>query len=195
MRFAQSPDQIPAALAPAAAARRAWLRAAAGAGLAALLAGRSGPAQAKGLEVGKPAPPLVLHTLDGRTIGTRELLGEVVILAFWASWCEPCCRELPLLSDYARQHSGEGLQVLGFSLDDAEDLPAVHRLADPLSFPVGLLGSSYAADYGRIWTLPVSFVIDRAGRLAYDGWRDTKATAWTRERLQAVVDPLLAART
>ena len=147
-------------------------------------------ARAKDLEVGQPAPPLVLHTLDGHSIATKDLLGQVVIATFWATWCDPCREELPLLSAYAEHHAKQGLRVLGFSLDGPEDLPKVRDVAAGLSFPVGLLGSPWAGDYGRIWRIPVSFVIDRNGRLADNGWDDAKP-AWTKERLQQVVDPLL----
>jgi thiol-disulfide isomerase/thioredoxin len=132
----------------------------------------------------------VLHTLDGRSIATRDLIGQVVIATFWATWCDPCREELPLLSAYASLHAQQGLQVLGFSLDGPEDLPKVHKVAARLSFPVGLLGSPWAGAYGRIWRIPVSFVIDRAGRLADNGWDDAQPV-WTRERLQRIVDPLL----
>ncbi len=170
--------------------RRALLRGAVGAGIAAAVGMLPGLANAKDLEVGQPAPPLVLHTLDGRNIATRDLVGQVVIATFWATWCDPCREELPLLSAYAANHAQQGLSVLGFSLDGPEDLPKVKRVAAGLSFPVGLLGSPWAGDYGRIWRIPVSFVIDRKGRLADNGWDDAKP-AWTKERLQQVVDPLL----
>ena len=142
------------------------------------------------MEIGQPAPPLVLRTLDGRSIATRELPGQVVFVNFWATWCEPCREELPLFSAYAVRHADQGLRVLGFSLDGPEALPKVRDVAATLSFPVGLLGSAYAGDYGRIWRLPVSFVIDRAGRLAHNGWNDEQRP-WTKEQLQRVVDPLL----
>jgi hypothetical protein len=89
------------------------------------------------------------------------------------------------------QHASQGLQVLGFSLDDAANLPKVRAVAASLSFPVGLLGSPWVPVYGRIWRLPVSFVIDRGGRLADNGWDDDPPT-WTAQRLHSVVDPLLA---
>lgn len=177
--------------APTPAGRRELLRCAAGLGLAGALGLGSPVASARTLEIGKPAPPLVLHSLDGKHIATRDLAGEVLILAFWATWCEPCCVELPVLSAYARRHAADGLRVLGFSLDDADDLAKVRQMAADLAFPVGLLGSAYAGDYGRIWTLPVSFVVDRRGRLAHNGWDDREAPAWTTPRLQAIVDPLL----
>jgi peroxiredoxin len=148
------------------------------------------PARAAGPPVGKAAPPLTLHTLDGRAISTESLRGKVVILSFWATWCAPCKQELPVLSDYAREHAAEGLQVLAFSLDDPDRLGEVRRIAATLSFPVGLLGDSWAGGYGRIWQLPVNFTIDRSGTLVDNSWNDERPE-WTAERLQTIVTPLL----
>jgi cytochrome c biogenesis protein CcmG, thiol:disulfide interchange protein DsbE len=148
------------------------------------------PLQAASLHVGQPAPPATLTTLDGRRIATQDLTGHVVILTFWATWCVPCREELPLLSDYARQHAAQGLVVLGFSLDDADSLAQVRAVAGTLSFPNGLLGSDRLGGYGRIWHLPVNFTIDRQGRLADNGWA-VKDPVWTAERLERIVTPLL----
>lgn len=181
----QAPVQSPS--------RRALLRGAAGLGLG--LSGAAGLlaplACADELVVGHAAPPLVLHTLGGRTLATRDLLGQVLILTFWATWCGPCREELPLLSAYAQRHAAQGLRVLGFCLDAPADLARVRAVAATLSFPVGLLGSAYAGAYGRIWRIPVSFVIDRAGKLADNGW-DDPAPVWTQSRLERVVTPLLS---
>ncbi|HTS20564.1 MAG TPA: TlpA disulfide reductase family protein [Casimicrobiaceae bacterium] len=160
---------------------------------AALAAGgclESLPARADELQLGRPAPPLVLKTLDGRDIATSDLKGKVVILTFWATWCEPCREELPMLSEYAQRHANQGLQVLAFSLDGPEAIPKVRSVAASLHFPVGLLGSAWAGGYGRMWRLPVSFVIDRDGRLAHDGW-DDEDPVLTEARLHGIVDPLL----
>jgi cytochrome c biogenesis protein CcmG, thiol:disulfide interchange protein DsbE len=170
--------------------RRAFLRRGVGLGIA-TAGGLLAPlVWANELEVGKPAPPLVLQSLDGHHIATRDLLGRVVIATFWATWCEPCREELPMLSTYASIHAQRGLRVLGFSLDGPEALPKVRTVAASLSFPVGLLGNPYVAGYGRIWRIPVSFVIDRAGCLAHNGWDDDEQPL-TKEQLQRVVDPLL----
>lgn len=147
-------------------------------------------ARANSLVVGKLAPPITLTTLDGQRINTSDLRGKLVIVTFWATWCEPCREELPLLSRYASEHKSQGLVVLGFSLDPPDDLARVRSVADTLSFPVGLLGDPHVPGYGRIWHLPVSFLIGRDGRLLDNGWKD-KQPAWTPERLQQVVTPLL----
>jgi cytochrome c biogenesis protein CcmG, thiol:disulfide interchange protein DsbE len=182
--------QGPAAAGRVSAHRRRLLQA-----LAACAAGGIGVwpglCRADGPRVGRPAPPLTLRTLDGQTLSTDSLRGKVVILSFWATWCGPCKEELPLLSDYAARHAAQGLQVLGFSLDDPADLAAVRKAAAGLSFPVGLLGGSYAGDYGRIWKLPANFTIDRGGVLVDNSW-DADVPQWTAERLERVVTPLLS---
>jgi thiol-disulfide isomerase/thioredoxin len=171
--------------------RRAVLRG--GAALAWLLTGGlfAARAEARSLRVGEPAPPAVLITLGGERIDSRDLRGRVVILTFWATYCVPCRTELPLLSDYAAAHAGDGLSVLGFCLDEPDQASAVRRVADSLKFPVGFMREDSAPGYGRIWRLPVSFTIDRAGLLVENGWAQ-KEPAWTAQHLERVVSPLLA---
>jgi thiol-disulfide isomerase/thioredoxin len=175
------------------ATRRALLQGAAALGVA--CGGGLAPptADARGLKVGQPAPPAVLVTLDGRRVATADLLGRVVILTFWATYCVPCREELPVLSAYAAQHAGDGLSVLGFCLDDADQVSAVRSVAATLSFPVGFLMEDSAPGYGRIWRMPANFTIGRDGSLVENGWT-LKDSTWTHERLERVIAPLLAKR-
>jgi cytochrome c biogenesis protein CcmG/thiol:disulfide interchange protein DsbE len=147
--------------------------------------------RANELHLGAAAPPAVLVTLDGHRIATADLMGQVVILTFWATWCVPCRQELPLLSAYAQAHAAQGLTVLAFSLDTPEDLARVREVARNYQFPAGLMALSSAPGYGRIWHIPVNFTIDRQGVLIDDGWKD-KHPVWTAERLERLVTPLLA---
>lgn len=171
-------------------ARRAWLLQVLKGCASVSVTGWPLAAHAGGPRVGKPAPPLVVHTLDGNEIATDSLRGKVVILTFWATWCAPCRAELPILSAYAAEHAAQGLQVVGISLDEADNLPEVRKVAASLSFPVALLGGEYAGDYGRIWRMPANFTIDRAGLLADNSWDDDHPE-WTEARLQGIVSPLL----
>lgn len=155
-----------------------------------LLATSASAAFANELRVGRPAPAITLDTLDGRHISLEGLRGKTVILTFWATWCGPCRDELPLLSRYAKQHARDNLVVLGFSLDTLDTLERVKEIASRLSFPTGLLGDPHVPGYGRIWRLPVSFIVDRKGLLVHDGWKD-KQPELTRDRLEQVVTPLL----
>ena len=171
-------------------ARRSFLQCAAAWGLCGLGGGLWRSAVANQLRVGQRAPPAVLATLDGQRLSTADLLGQVVILTFWATWCVPCREELPLLSRYAAAHARHGLKVLGFSLNSPDELEQVRAVASSLSFPNGLLGASSVPGYGRIWRIPVNFTIARDGRLVDDGWQD-RSPVWTEERLARIVTPLL----
>jgi cytochrome c biogenesis protein CcmG/thiol:disulfide interchange protein DsbE len=161
--------------------------------LAALfLALAAGATPAQAIEAGKPAPPLQARLLDGSTWNLAEHKGEVVILNFWATWCVPCRAELPAFAAYYRQHQAEGLTVLALSVDDPEDLPKVRHVAADLPFAVGLYGDAAAAPWGRIWRLPITFIIDREGVLRYDGGRG-ELTSFDLPGLEKVAGPLLQA--
>ncbi len=142
------------------------------------------------LTIGQPAPDLTLHALDGRVYRLSDLRGKVVVLVFWASWCAACQQELPVLSAFAERHAAQGVQVLGFSLDGLDELPQVRSIATALKFPVGELGSSWAGGYGRIWRLPVSFVVDRKGLLAFNGW-ERPSWRWNEADMTRLITPLL----
>jgi cytochrome c biogenesis protein CcmG, thiol:disulfide interchange protein DsbE len=171
--------------------RRALLARAAALGALGLTAMTAPFARAGGLRVGAPAPRATLVTLDGTQVSTADLLGRVVILTFWATWCGPCRQELPLLSSYASRYAARGLSILGFSLDGPEDLPKVRKMAQSFEFPVGLLPDARLPGYGRIWRIPANFTIDRQGLLRDNGWDDKDAT-FTAERLDRIVVPLLS---
>jgi cytochrome c biogenesis protein CcmG/thiol:disulfide interchange protein DsbE len=185
-------SQEPRVLEPRRVTRRTVLQGAGAWSVGGLTGWFARDARADDLRVGGPAPVATLVTLDDRRISTAQLRGDVVILTFWATWCVPCREELPLLSAYATRHREAGLKVLGFTLDTPEKLPEVKQISESLSFPVGFLERSSAPGYGRIWRLPVSFTIDRAGRLVVNGWKE-KNPSWTAERLEQVVTPLLEA--
>lgn len=150
----------------------------------------SAPPAHAALTLGAPAPDLVLHALNGHDYSIAGLRGQVVLVVFWASWCGPCRQELPALAEFATHHTAQGVQVLGFSLDDPDNLTQVRALSAMLHFPVGLLGSAWAGDYGRIWRIPVSFVIDRSGRLIFNGW-DHPDWVWDEQKLTQTILPLL----
>ena len=146
-------------------------------------------ALAGGMEQGAPAPHAVIKTLDGMRIDTAALQGKVVIVTFWASWCEFCRQELSDLTGYYRDHENEGLSIVAISTDEANDANKVRERARSYPFPVALIADADVSGYGRIWRLPLTFVIDRHGILRRDGWDSSPAV--TRAQLEETVTPLL----
>lgn len=148
------------------------------------------PAQA--IEEGKPAPALEAKLLDGTPFSLSAAAGNVVIVNFWASWCEPCREEMPALETYYQKHRAEGLKVLAISMDEAADETKAREVMRSFTFPAALVRNTSIKGYGRIWRIPLTFVIDRQGVLRKDGWYgDPKIDL---PALEKSVTPLLEAR-
>ena len=71
--------------------------------------------------IGSIAPDFTLPTLDGKKITLSSLKGKYVIIDFWASWCGPCCRELPTVKRIYDKYKDKGLEIIGLSLDDKKE--------------------------------------------------------------------------
>jgi cytochrome c biogenesis protein CcmG, thiol:disulfide interchange protein DsbE len=141
---------------------------------------------------GQPAPPFSAALLDGTPFTTASAAGKVVVLNFWATWCAPCRAEMPALDAYYRQHHGEGLELIAISMDSPKDDAKVREIMQSFAFPAALGRDAGIKGYGRIWRLPLTFVIDRKGVLRKDGWYgDPGIDAALLER---IVTPLLRAQ-
>ncbi len=118
-----------------------------------------------GVRVGHLAPNFSREDLTHRKIVLRSYRGKIVLLNFWATWCEPCLTEMPKFEEWQKQYGSQSFQVIGISMDDAlpEVIATVSRLK--LNYPV-LMGDEYlGADYGGVLGLPVTFLIDRDGKI------------------------------
>ena len=113
-----------------------------------------------------PAPDFSITDLDGQAVALRSYRGKVVLLNFWATWCEPCRKEIPRFLEFQKQYGPQGFQVLGVSLDD-NDKP-VRRFRDEfkITYPVVMGNAKLAESYGGVLGLPISFLIDQDGRIA-----------------------------
>jgi thiol-disulfide isomerase/thioredoxin len=116
----------------------------------------------------RPAPPLSATLLDGSRFETTGTRGKVVIINFWATWCAPCRAEMPALDAFYRQNRDRGLEVIAISIDEPRDAGKVRDVARSYAFPVALAADSRYQGYGRIWRVPMTFVIDRDGQLRSD---------------------------
>ena len=112
---------------------------------------------------GKATPLLNLIDIEGNTWNLAALQGQVVVLNFWASWCEPCRAEMPSLELLATRHERKGLTVLAVNFK--ETVPAIKRFLEitPVSVPILLDrdGESAAAWTSRMF--PSTVLVDRNG--------------------------------
>lgn len=135
----------------------------------------------------RPAPPLSGRDLEGRHHDLRELRGSVVLVTAWASWCEPCREEVPVLSAALARYGDDGLEVLGMNVQDrrAKALAFVAAERPGFASVVDHEGNA-AVDWG-LRGVPETFVVDRDGRLVAH-----RFGAVTQEWVADVVVPVLA---
>jgi thiol-disulfide isomerase/thioredoxin len=105
---------------------------------------------------------------DGRTLALAALRGRPLLLNFWATWCAPCIKEMPMLDRFYREKQASGWSVVGLAVDGAEPVRQyLTRL--PMSFPIGLAGMEgvdLAARLGNAQGgLPFTVVFDRRGKV------------------------------
>ena len=135
------------------------------------------------VSVGQPAPDFQVKLMDGSKVSLADLKGQVVILNFWATWCGPCKRELPLLDSYYRVQKGHGLRVFAITTEGSLPNYALKGLFGALAItPIKGIKGPYAEQHA----VPTNYIIDRRGVVRY-----AKAAAFDLDDLNREIVPLL----
>ena len=141
---------------------------------------------ASAADVGAKAPDFTLITFEGKVVSLADLKGQVVVLNYWATWCGPCRREMPMFDAYLRKHEGQGLRIFSITTEGSVPPARLRPLAHALSFP--LVTKLRGGPYGTIKnSVPTSYIIDRAGVV-----RVAQAGSFGESDFDEAVAPLLA---
>jgi cytochrome c biogenesis protein CcmG, thiol:disulfide interchange protein DsbE len=137
-------------------------------------------------KINQAAPKLALTSLQGNAVSLDDMLGKVVLVNNWATWCPPCQTEMPELQAYYKAHAGQGFVIIAIESGESADAVAKFVQQYGLTFPVWLDPKGAALDSFNNRDLPSSYVIDRQGslRLSWTG-------PVTRATLEKYLTPLL----
>ena len=113
----------------------------------------------------RPAPDFSLPQLDGQTLQLSSYRGKVVVLDFWATWCDPCREETPYLVELQKKYGDRGLQIIGISMDDGPEPVRGFYQQFHMNYPV-VMGTAKTGElYGGVLGLPIAFFVDREGKI------------------------------
>jgi peroxiredoxin len=115
---------------------------------------------------GTPAPALRLEGLDGGRVDLAALRGRPVVVNFWATWCDPCVREFPLLRQAAATHRPDRLAVVGVLTNDRPAAARAFVRRHHATWPVGIDPDAATAGRWGAVGLPHTFFIRPDGTLA-----------------------------
>ena len=137
----------------------------------------------------KPAAPAIdLMTIDGARFRCKQLRGKVVLVNFWATWCEPCITEMPSLQRLHDQLRADGFEVLAVNYQEG---PArIKSFIDKMNFTLPIVRDTDGG-VARAWgarVFPANYLVDRAGNIRY--WM-SGAADWTSPALVSTIRALL----
>jgi len=113
--------------------------------------------------VGTPAISFELKSLEGKSVGLAAFRGKPLVINFFASWCDPCRDEMPVINDLAFKGVKDGYSLVGIAVEDTRAAVAEYAREAKLSFPIALdLNSAVKRSY-RIFGPPATFFIDGQG--------------------------------
>jgi len=123
--------------------------------------------QAKAGEIGSRLPLFSTTDLTGHPLSSKEFQGKVVIVDFWATWCQPCKTEMPGYQKLLERYQSRGLAVVGFKatmmMDTEPPLDFARKIG--VHYPLATATPNVVTGFGEIEGLPTTLIYDRAGIL------------------------------
>jgi peroxiredoxin len=130
-----------------------------------------------------PAPGFSLPARTGNTLTLDQFKGQVVMINFWASWCGPCRKEMPLLDDIYRRYGKMGFTLLGVNVEPDRGSALAWLKQTPVSFPILFDADSKVSKLYGVAGMPTTVFIDRKGnvRMIHESYNDGDENAYLNE--------------
>lgn len=129
---------------------------------------------ASALDIGQMAPDFTLKNTQGENLNLAEQRGQIIVINFWASWCGPCRKEMPILQSFHHQYNNLGVSVWGVNIE--QENQAGREFLDDLhlSFPIFFDNSNIIAANYQVEAMPTTVIVGRNGKVRYTfkGYRD-----------------------
>jgi peroxiredoxin len=122
---------------------------------------------APSLQAGAPAPAFELNSNSGKPVSLADLKGQIVLVNFWASWCGPCRKEMPILEQLNHQYHNKGVTLIGVNVEPDSAAATAWLKATPVSFPILYDVDSKVSKLYEVQGMPNTVILDRKGVVRY----------------------------
>jgi thiol-disulfide isomerase/thioredoxin len=129
--------------------------------------GVAGAASNDPLSNGMSAPGFELDSLGGKQVNLANYKGQVVLINFWASWCGPCRKEMPILEQLNKAYKSKGVQLVGVNVEPNSDDALKYLKNIPVSFPILFDRTSNVSKLYQVQGMPNTVILDRSGKVRY----------------------------
>ena len=138
---------------------------------------------------GKPTLPLARSDIEGKPVDLKALHGRVLVVNFWATWCEPCRDEMPSLQRLREKLAGRPFEVITVNFGESAEKIGAFLGKEKITLPVLVDAQKETAKDWGVGGLPMTFLVDARGRVRYSvfGERD-----WSEGPSLALVEKLVA---
>jgi peroxiredoxin len=109
------------------------------------------------------APDFTLQSLQGSSVTLSNLRGQVVVIDFWASWCDPCEESMPHLQEIHDQYADQGVVVLAINEEESRGVVAQFIEDEEYTFTVLLDSDGAVANQYGVWGIPHTVIVDQDG--------------------------------
>jgi|SRR6516164_2676699 thiol-disulfide isomerase/thioredoxin len=118
-------------------------------------------------EIGSRLPTFTVGDLQGHKLSSADLHGKVVLIDFWATWCQPCKQEMPGYQKLLDRYGSEGFVVVGLKFDTMMDMENPLKFAKKIGvrYPLAVATDDLRRKFGGIEGLPTTMLYDRDGIL------------------------------
>jgi len=126
------------------------------------------------MKAGEPAPDISAKDLDDKSVTLADYKGKVVLVNFWATWCDPCREEIPWLIEMQDRYGPKGFTVLGIAMDEegkpvvapfvAKERYDVQGQKLPMNYPIVIGNEGVAEKFGGLLGYPTSVLISKDGK-------------------------------
>lgn len=115
----------------------------------------------------RSAPDFTLPAMSGDKVTLSDLRGQVVLINFWATWCGPCRKEMPLLEQLYQRYNRLGFTLLGVNVEKNPNDARAWLRETPVSFPVLFDSDSTVSKMYEVVAMPSTVLVDRAGNVRF----------------------------